>query len=44
MSQLGSQAVAVTSPANSMAAVAWKGAPSGRGYMQIYSLNIKRVS
>jgi len=24
--------VAVTSPAKSMAAVAWKGAPSGRGY------------
>jgi len=31
-SQVGSQAVAVTSPAKSMAAVAWKGAPSGRGY------------
>jgi len=29
-SQLGSQAVPVTSPGKIMAAVAWKGAPSGR--------------
>jgi len=30
-SQVGSQAVAVTSPGKSMAATAWKGAESGRG-------------
>jgi len=30
-SQVGSQAVAVTSPGKSMAAAAWKRAPSGRG-------------